>query len=68
MDKYIKEIERNLLEKNKNQDNQIEDLKNKSLNCEMINVQDLKDMKENLLALYPSVGENLDYINSNNLK
>ena len=29
VDKYIKEIERNLLEKNKNQDNQIEDLKNK---------------------------------------
>ena len=48
--------------------NQIEDLKKKSLNCKMINVQDLKDMKENLLALYPSVGENLDYINSNNLK
>ena len=29
VDKYIKEIERNLLEKNKNQDNQIEDLKYK---------------------------------------
>ena len=48
--------------------NQIENLKNKSLNCKMINIKDLKDMKENLLALYPSVGENLDYINSNNLK
>ena len=47
---------------------QIENLKNKSLNCKMININDLKDMKENLLALYPSVGENLDYINSNNLK
>ncbi len=29
VDKYIKEIESNLLEKNKNQDSQIEDLKNK---------------------------------------
>ena len=47
---------------------QIENLKNKSLNCKMINIKDLKDMKENLFALYPSVGENLDYINSNNLK
>ena len=47
---------------------QIENLKNKSLNCKMINIKELKDMKENLLALYPSVGENLDYINSNNLK
>ena len=34
----------------------------------MITVDNLKDMKGNLLALYPSVGENLDYINSNNLK
>ena len=47
---------------------QIENLKNKSLNCKMINIKDLKDMKENLFALYPSVGENLDYINSNNFK
>ena len=30
--------------------------------------EDLKDMKENFLGLYPSIGENLDYINSNNLK
>jgi len=48
--------------------NQIENLKNKSLNYKMITVDNLKDMKGNLLALYPSVGENLDYINSNNLK
>ena len=34
----------------------------------MITIDNLKDMKGNLLALYPSVGENLDYINSNNLK
>ena len=47
---------------------QIKILKNKSFNCEIINIKDLKNMKENLLALYPSVGENLDYINTNNLK
>ena len=46
----------------------MDDLNNKSLNCKMINIQDLKDMKENFLGLYPSIGENLDYINSNNLK
>ena len=28
----------------------------------------LKNIKENLLALYPSIGENLDYLNTNNLK
>ena len=49
-------------------DNQIKNLKNKSLNCKIINIQDLKDMKGNLFALYPSIGENLDYINSNSLK
>ena len=48
--------------------NQIENLKNKSFNCKIINIQDLKNINENLLALYPSVGENLDFINLNNLK
>ena len=47
---------------------QIGNLKNKTLNCKIITIDDLKNMKENLLALYPSIGENLDYINSNNLK
>ena len=49
-------------------EDQIKNLKNKSINCEIINIQDLKNMKENLLALYPSIGENLDYLNKNNLK
>ena len=49
-------------------DNQIEILRNKSINCKMIDINSLKDMNENLLALYPTVGENLDYINSNELK
>ena len=48
--------------------NQIEILRNKSINCKMIDINSLKDMNENLLALYPTVGENLDYINSNGLK
>ncbi len=49
-------------------EDQIKNLKNKSINCEIINIQDLKSMEENLLALYPSIGENLDYISKNNLK
>ncbi len=49
-------------------EDQIKNLKNKSINCEIINIQDLKNMKENLLALYPSIGENLDFLNENNLK
>ncbi len=49
-------------------EDQIKNLKNKSINCEIINIQYLKSMEENLLALYPSIGENLDYLNKNNLK
>ena len=48
--------------------NQVENLKNKSLNCKIIDIQDLKDMKEDLFALYPCVGENLDYIQLNSNK
>ena len=62
LDEKILEFKKSLI------NNQIENLKNKSLNCKMITIDNLKDMKGNLLALYPSVGENLDYINSNNLK
>ena len=40
----------------------------KSTDCEIIDVKDLETMKDNLLCLYPSVGENLDFINSNKLK
>ena len=39
-------------------------LKQKSVNCEIINIENLKDIKEDIYALYPSVGENLDYIDS----
>ena len=49
-------------------EDQIKNLKNKSLNCKMINILDLKDIKKNILALYPSVGENLYYLKSNNLE
>ena len=48
--------------------NEIENLKKRSLNCKIINIQELKETKEDLLALYPCVGENLDYIKSNSHK
>ncbi len=47
---------------------QLESLRSKSLSCEIITINDLKNIRENMLALYPSVGENLDYLNSSNLK
>jgi len=42
-------------------------LKNKSIDCEIINMSDIKNI-ENYYALYPAVGENLDYLYSNKLK
>ena len=43
-------------------------LEEKSINCEIINIDDLKNIAENVYALYPNVGENLDFIQNNNLK
>ena len=40
----------------------------KSISCEIININDLKNIAENIYALYPNVGENLDFIQNNNLK
>ncbi len=42
-------------------------LKEKSINCEIIDISEIKNI-ENCYSLYPTVGENLDYLNSNNLK
>ena len=42
-------------------------LEEKSINCEIINIGDLKNIAENVYALYPTVGENFDFIQNNNL-
>jgi len=47
---------------------QLERLKNLSIDCEIIKIEDLKKYSDDVYALYPSVGENLDFINSNKLK
>ena len=43
-------------------------LEEKSIKCEIIDLSELKSIEESSYGLYPSVGENLDYINSNMLK
>ena len=43
-------------------------LEEKSINCEIININDLKDIKDEIYALYPTVGENLDFVKNNHLK
>ena len=43
-------------------------LENNSINCEVVDISEVKNISEKVIALYPTVGENLDYLNSNNLK
>ena len=44
---------------------QFERIKSLSINCEIVSVDKLKDIKNDFYILYPSVGENLDFIMSN---
>ncbi|MDA9108291.1 DNA photolyase [Candidatus Pelagibacter sp.] len=43
-------------------------LKQNSINCETININDLKDITEDIYAFYPTIGENLDFIQNNELR
>ena len=43
-------------------------LENKSIDCEVVDISEIEDINEKVIVLYPTVGENLDYLNSNNLK
>ena len=42
-------------------------LKAKPIDCEVIDISEIKKI-ENCYALYPTVGENLDYLKTNNIK
>jgi hypothetical protein len=42
-------------------------LKDKKIDSEVINIYEINNI-ENCYGLYPAVGENLDYLNSNNIK
>ena len=42
-------------------------LKDKSIDCELVDISEIQNI-ENHYALYPAVGENLDYLSSNNIK
>ena len=43
-------------------------LENNSIACEIIDISEIKNINEKVIALYPTIGENLDYLNSNNFK
>ena len=42
-------------------------LEDRSIKCEIIDITEIQNIK-NCYGLYPTIGENLDYLNSNNLK
>ena len=42
-------------------------LKDKSIDCEIIDITEIQNI-ENYYALYPTIGENLDYLNLNNIR
>ena len=48
-------------------EDQLQRLKNQSIDCQIIDISELKNIG-NYYCLYPTVGENLDFLNSNNLK
>ncbi len=48
-------------------EDQVQRLKNRSIDCQIIDISELTNI-ENYYGLYPTVGENLDFLNSNNLK
>ena len=49
-------------------ENQKKRLIEKSINCEIVDINEIKSINENIYAIYPSIGENLDFINLNRLK
>ena len=49
-------------------DDQLNRLKEKSITAEVIKIDELKNIKEPVYALYPTIGENLDYLQLNELK
>ena len=44
---------------------QLKRIESLSINCEIVSVDKLKDIKSDFYILYPSVGENLDFVMSN---
>ena len=48
-------------------EDQVQRLKNQSIDCQIIDISELTNI-ENYYGLYPAIGENLDFLNSKNLE
>ena len=64
----IKLSEKVLNFKSKLIEDQKKRLKEKSIDSEIIDLSEIHSLNETSYGLYPTVGENLDFINTNNLK
>ena len=60
--KNVKELKNNFINDQANR------LKYKSINYEVINIEDVIKINEDVFALYPNIGENFDFIKSYNKK
>ena len=60
--KNVKELKNNFINDQANR------LKYKSINYEVINIEDVIKINEDVFALYPNIGENFDFIKSYNSK
>ena len=67
-DRFIKLSKKVLTFKSQLIEDQKQRLMEKSIDCEVININKVKDISEEIFCLYPTVGENLDWINKNNKK
>ena len=64
----IKLSEKVLNFKSKLIEDQKKRLNEKSINCEIIDISEIKNINSEIVGLYPTIGETLDYLNLNNLK
>ena len=64
----IKLSEKVLNFKSKLIEDQKKRLNEKSINCEIIDISEIKNINFEIVGLYPTIGETLDYLNLNNLK
>ena len=65
--RYIKLSEKVLKFKSSLIQDQEQRFKNQSIDCEVIDISEIKKI-EKAVGLYPTIGENLDYLNSNTFK
>jgi len=61
LSKKVIELKNNLIE------DQINRLNKKSIICDLIDIKEINKINENVYALYPYIGENLDSINSKDM-